>query len=75
MDVTVTDEHLGSEDEADVSSWLVASGTAVTLGQPIAELETSKVQVQVEAPAAGILTIVVEAGAVIEPGAVIAQIA
>ena len=75
MDVVVTDEHLGSEDEADVSSWLVADGSVVTKGQPLAELETSKVQVQVDSPADGTITFVVPEGTVIEPNTVIARIA
>lgn len=41
--------------EADVVDWLVAEGEAVEAGQVIAELETEKSTVELEAPAAGTL--------------------
>lgn len=74
MDVIVGRELLGEESEADVSAWLVASGASVERGQPIAELETAKVKVEIQAPASGTLQILVAAGAIIEPETVIARI-
>jgi pyruvate/2-oxoglutarate dehydrogenase complex dihydrolipoamide acyltransferase (E2) component len=75
VDVVVGQDILGTETEADVSEWLVEDGTQVTEGQPLAELETSKVQVEVTSPSAGIITLIAAEGDVIEPGAVIARIA
>ncbi|MDQ0864535.1 lipoyl domain-containing protein [Arthrobacter globiformis] len=75
MDVVVGQDILGSETEADVSEWLIEDGTQVTEGQALAELETSKVQVEVVAPTSGTITLVAAEGDVIEPGAVIARIA
>ncbi|MDR6989195.1 pyruvate/2-oxoglutarate dehydrogenase complex dihydrolipoamide acyltransferase (E2) component [Paenarthrobacter nitroguajacolicus] len=74
MDVIVSQELLGSETEADLSEWLVEDGSEVTAGQAIAELETSKVQVEVVAPASGTITYVVAEGEVIEPDTVIAKV-
>jgi pyruvate dehydrogenase E2 component (dihydrolipoamide acetyltransferase) len=74
MDVVVSQELLGEEAEADISEWLVPDGANVTKGQPIAELETAKVRVEILAPEGGTLRIVVAAGSVIEPGALVAKI-
>lgn len=74
MDISVTKELLGSEDEADVSEWLVEDGSQVTKGQAVVELETSKVQIQLEAPADGTITLLVAEGDVVEPDTVIARI-
>ena len=61
--------------EAVVSEWLVSVGDAVELGQPIARIESDKVDTEVEAPAAGKVTeILVPAGETAEVGAVIARI-
>lgn len=74
MDVVVDQTILGTETEADISEWLVEDGSQVTQGQSVAELETSKVQVEVPAPAAGTITFLAAEGDVIEPGAIIARI-
>lgn len=58
-----------------VSAWLVAAGTEVRRGQPIAELAIDKADVEVAAPADGVLDDVrVEAGAAVRPGQVLASI-
>jgi pyruvate/2-oxoglutarate dehydrogenase complex dihydrolipoamide acyltransferase (E2) component len=41
--------------QATLTRWLVAEGTQVETGQPIAEIETDKVDVALEAPVAGTL--------------------
>jgi pyruvate/2-oxoglutarate dehydrogenase complex dihydrolipoamide acyltransferase (E2) component len=74
VDVIVSQELLGTEDEADLSEWLVEDGSEVTEGQAIAELETSKVQVQIESPASGTITYVAAEGDVVEPDSVIARL-
>lgn len=74
MDVIVSQELLGTETEADLSEWLVEDGSEVTKGQAIAELETSKVQVQLEAPASGTITYIAAEGDVVEPDSAIARV-
>jgi pyruvate/2-oxoglutarate dehydrogenase complex dihydrolipoamide acyltransferase (E2) component len=41
--------------EATVIAWRKAPGDRVEAGEPIVELETDKVELQVEAPASGVL--------------------
>ena len=52
-----------------ISRWLVAEGTAVKQGDPLFEIETDKVVMEVPAPAAGVLTEVLVA----DGGTVVAQ--
>ncbi|GAA3716220.1 lipoyl domain-containing protein [Streptomyces sp. NPDC047002] len=75
MDVTVHGDLLGDEEEAELTAWLVADGTAVESGQPIAELETGKASVEFTAPAAGTLSILVGAGEVVAADTVVARLA
>ncbi len=59
--------------EATVAQWLKASGDAVAADEALVELETDKVTLEVNAPAAGVLgEISAEAGATVEVGAVLA---
>jgi pyruvate/2-oxoglutarate dehydrogenase complex dihydrolipoamide acyltransferase (E2) component len=74
VDITVGQELLGTESEADLSEWLVEDGSEVTEGQAIAELETSKVQVEVVSPASGTLTYIATEGDVVEPETIIARV-
>lgn len=61
---------------ATVSRWLKKEGDAVAADEPLLELETDKVSVEVNAPAAGTLaTITVKDGAEVEVGAVLGAIA
>jgi pyruvate/2-oxoglutarate dehydrogenase complex dihydrolipoamide acyltransferase (E2) component len=76
VDVVVSQELLGGEDEADLSEWLVEDGSQVDEGQPLlADVETSKVRLQIEAPANGTITFLVSEGAIIAPNTVIARVA
>jgi pyruvate/2-oxoglutarate dehydrogenase complex dihydrolipoamide acyltransferase (E2) component len=63
-----------SMSEGTLSEWLVADGTAVRAGQPIYSLESEKSVQEVEAPAAGTLTIIGVAGEVYPVGALVARI-
>ena len=74
MDVVIEQSLIGDEADAEISSWSVDDGASVEKDQPLAELETSKVVVQLVAPASGTLQILVEAGEVVEAGAVVARI-
>ncbi len=60
--------------EGSVMRWLVTSGTVVRKGDPIADIETHKVVVQLKAPIDGVLEIKVEVGQAVPVGAVIAVI-
>ena len=65
-----------SVSEATVAGWRVEPGGAVTVDQPLVELETDKVTLEVNAPASGVLaSIVAETGATVTVGALLAVIA
>jgi 2-oxoglutarate dehydrogenase E2 component (dihydrolipoamide succinyltransferase) len=58
-----------------LARWLVAPGAAVDAHQPIAEIETDKVMVELAAPAGGrLVEILKEAGDPVSPGDVLARI-
>ena len=60
--------------EGVLAEWLVAVGDVVTENQPIARVETEKVDAEIEAPAAGTITeLLVEAGASSEVGTLVAR--
>ena len=61
--------------EATVTTWLKSVGDVVAADEPILELETDKVTMEVNAPVAGTLTeIVADAGADVEVGALLGMI-
>ncbi|MFN3867982.1 MAG: 2-oxoglutarate dehydrogenase complex dihydrolipoyllysine-residue succinyltransferase [Hyphomicrobiaceae bacterium] len=61
--------------EATVGKWLKKAGDAVKVDEPLVELETDKVSVEVPAPAAGVLAeITVEAGSTVAVGAVLGHL-
>jgi pyruvate/2-oxoglutarate dehydrogenase complex dihydrolipoamide acyltransferase (E2) component len=61
--------------EGVLAEWLVAVGDTVTENQPIARVETEKVDAEIEAPANGTITeLLVEAGASIEVGTLVARL-
>jgi pyruvate dehydrogenase E2 component (dihydrolipoamide acetyltransferase) len=62
-------------EEATIVAWRVADGDEVTAGQEIAEVETDKAIVPLEAEHAGVIAFVVAAGETVPLGAVIARIA
>ena len=62
--------------EATVGQWYKQAGDAVTADEPLVELETDKVTVEVPAPASGVLSeIVVKAGDTVAVGSVLGAIA
>ena len=62
--------------EATVAKWLKRPGEAVAADEPVAELETDKVTLEVPAPASGTLAeILAEEGANVPVGAVLGRIA
>ena len=74
MRIEVTMPNLGYDmEEGKVQSWLKSVGDRVERGEPIAEIETDKTTVEMEAMASGTLVeIVCEAGSEAPVGAVIA---
>ena len=76
MSVEIKVPALGeSVTEATVAKWLVKVGDAVTIDQPLCELETDKVTVEVNAAVAGsIADLAVEEGATIQVGAVLCHL-
>jgi len=62
--------------EATLSQWLVAEGEIVSKDQPIAELETDKVAIEVVAPQAGTITkLIAQLGEKIDSGGLLAAMA
>lgn len=68
--------QLGTEiTEAEVTEWLVADGADVAEGDPIVTITTTKMAIDIEAPAKGTLHIRIEEGEIASVGAVLAEIA
>ncbi len=67
-----------SKDDADaegvVATWFVGDGESVTEGQLIAEVAMDKVDLEVTAPGAGVISLAVGEGDAVRQGAVIATI-
>ncbi len=64
-----------SVSEATVGRWFKAAGAAVKADEPLLELETDKVTLEVNAPASGVLAeIAVADGGTVTPGAVLGRI-
>lgn len=76
MTEKVTVPNLGeSITEATIGNWFKEAGDQVALDEPIAELETDKVAMEVNAPVAGTLKVLLaKEGETVEVGAVIAEI-
>jgi pyruvate dehydrogenase E2 component (dihydrolipoamide acetyltransferase) len=66
-----------AEDQVEgmVTRWLKKQGEPVAEGEPLVEVETDKVNTELEAPASGILAeVLVETGRTVPVGQVIARI-
>ena len=77
MTLDITVPELGeSVTEATVAKWFKAPGEAVALDEPLVELETDKVALEVNAASAGVLAdIIVAEGEDVEVGAVLGHLA
>src|SRR4051812_39437590 len=61
--------------EATIGKWFKKAGDSVAADEPVVELETDKVTIEVPAPAAGVLSeIVVKDGETVAVGALLGQI-
>lgn len=76
MSIEIRVPTLGeSVTEATVGKWFKKAGDTVKADEPLVELETDKVTVEVPAPAAGVLSdIVAKQGTTVAVGAVIAAL-
>ena len=76
MSVEIRVPTLGeSVTEATIAKWLKKAGDAVGVDEPLVELETDKVSLEVPSPSAGVLSeILVEVGSDVSVGAVIGRI-
>jgi 2-oxoglutarate dehydrogenase E2 component (dihydrolipoamide succinyltransferase) len=64
-----------SVSEATVGRWFKSAGESVRADEPVVEIETDKVTLEVNAPAAGVLTeIAVQSGESVAPGALLGAI-
>jgi pyruvate dehydrogenase E2 component (dihydrolipoamide acetyltransferase) len=62
-------------EEARVVRWLVEDGSQVDEGQPVVEIETDKATMELEAPVAGVITVVAPEGELVAVDALLADIA
>ncbi|SDG29528.1 2-oxoglutarate dehydrogenase E2 component [Limimonas halophila] len=76
MATDITVPNLGeSVSEAEIGQWLKQAGDTVEQDEPIAELETDKVTLEVNAPSAGVISeILVPAGETVAVGSVIGRV-
>src|ERR1700682_5792324 len=73
-DIVAPAEQQGTK--AVVRCWLKSVGDAVRINDPVVELETDKVAVEIAATSEGVLSeILLETGAEVEPGTVLGRIA
>ena len=74
IDIIIAD-NLWDEGEAAISAWLYADGDRVAAGAIVAELMVEKTTMEVIAPAAGTLHILVAAEEPVAKGQMVARIA
>ncbi len=76
MSTQILIPQLGTEiTEAEITEWLVKDGATVALGDPILSISTTKMAIDIEAPASGVLTIKMTEGDLAPVGAVVGEIA
>ncbi|MDJ1006269.1 MAG: lipoyl domain-containing protein [Paracoccaceae bacterium] len=67
--------QLGTEvTEAEITEWLMADGEPVEAGEPVVNISTTKMAMDLEAPASGRLKIVMEEGEIAKVGDTLAEI-
>lgn len=76
MTIPVLVPQLGNEiTEAEVTEWLKAEGDAIEEGEPLVTITTTKMAIELEAPASGTLArIAVPEGELVGVGATLAEI-
>lgn len=73
-DVAVPAELWEGDDEAAITAWLARDGERVERGALIAELMVQKAQLELRAPAAGVLHVLKPEDSVVRKGDVVARI-
>ena len=74
MDITMPKWGMSMQ-EGVLIEWVVAVGDQVAEGQPLASVETEKVDAEIESPTDGTVSeILVQAGETVEVGTVIARL-
>jgi pyruvate/2-oxoglutarate dehydrogenase complex dihydrolipoamide acyltransferase (E2) component len=67
--------QLGNEiTEAEITEWLVKDGGEVAAGDPLLSITTTKMAIDIEAPGAGKLKIILPEGELAAVGAVVGEI-
>jgi pyruvate/2-oxoglutarate dehydrogenase complex dihydrolipoamide acyltransferase (E2) component len=66
-EVTLNEDEIGGDGEAEVTGWFVDDGAAVAQHDPITELSTSKAMIEVPAPVAGRVVRLVALGDTVLP--------
>nr|WP_309402226.1 lipoyl domain-containing protein [Aminobacter niigataensis]WMD00166.1 lipoyl domain-containing protein [Aminobacter niigataensis] len=74
VDVTVPIDLWDGDEQAVITTWLASDGSTVAEDALIAEIMVEKIQHEIRAPAAGVLTLVKQADEVVSKGDVIARI-
>lgn len=74
VNVTVPSDLWDDDTEAVVTAWLTNDNAMVEKGALIAEIMVDKSQLEIQAPASGVLKIVQDVDAVVNKGTVIATI-
>ena len=76
MSTSIVVPQLGNEiGEAEVTEWLVKEGDSVAEGDPVVVITTTKMSMELEAPAAGTLKkIAVDEGELVGVGATLGEI-
>lgn len=65
---------VAEDDEVELTDWLVADGTHVEAGQPVAEVSTAKTSIEVLAPVGGVLRYAAQVGDLITPSGSIGSV-
>ncbi len=74
MDVMIASDLWGEDADAVIATWLFKSGEWVSVGAVLAEIMYEKASMEVISPAAGRLTILLEAENPVRQGQLIARI-
>lgn len=72
--ITVPDDLWEGDSEGVITAWLVDDGAEVAQGDLVAEVMVEKAQYEIEAPAAGMLSIASQEDEVVTKGATIATL-
>lgn len=72
--ITVPEDLWEGDGEGVITAWLVDDGREVSQGDLVAEVMVEKAQYEIEAPAAGVLTIAKQEDEVVAKGTAIANL-